>query len=84
MKTTYSITEAQGQLPRLVREVQQHSIRISKHQETVAYLISSERMKSIAETLEVLGNPEAVSEIKKLRAGKTKFKDLDELDESSN
>lgn len=82
MKTTYSITEAQGQLPRIVREAQLHSIRISKHQETVAYLISSERMKSIAETLEILGNPDAIAELKKLRAGKTKFKDLDELDES--
>lgn len=84
MKTTYSITEAQGQLPRLLREVQSHSIRISKHQETVAYLISSERMKSIAETLEILGNPQAVLELRRLRSGKTKFKDLDDLDEVSN
>jgi PHD/YefM family antitoxin component YafN of YafNO toxin-antitoxin module len=81
MKTTYSITSAQANLPRLVREAENALIKITKRDETVAYVVSKERMESILETLEIMGNPKAMEAIRRDRAGKTKYYPLESLDE---
>jgi PHD/YefM family antitoxin component YafN of YafNO toxin-antitoxin module len=81
VKTTYSITSAQANLPRLVRESENALIKITKRDETVAYVVSKERMESILETLEIMGNPKAMEAIRKDRAGKTKYYPLESLDE---
>ncbi len=83
MKTTYSVSEAQSQLPRLLKEVARgEPVSISRHNETVAYLVSRERMEAIAETLEILGNADAMRAIRSHRAGKMKFVPLSALDEA--
>jgi prevent-host-death family protein len=83
MKTTYSVSEAQSQLPRLLKEASRgEPISISRHQGTVAYLVSRERMEAIVETLEILGNPDAMRAIRAHRKGKTKFVPLSTLDEA--
>jgi antitoxin YefM len=84
MKTTYSVSEAQSQLPRLLKEAEAGGpISIRRHDETVAYLVSRERMDAIAETLEILGSPAAMRAIEQHRAGKIKFEALSVLDQSA-
>ena len=81
MRATYSVTEAQSQLPSLIKEAEQgRPIRISRRNETVAYLLSRDRMEAIVETLEILSNPAAMKAIARHRAGKAKLVPLTALD----
>jgi prevent-host-death family protein len=57
MNSTYSITQAQAKFPGLVREAQAAPGLITRHDETVAYVVSKRRMDAIAETLELLADP---------------------------
>jgi PHD/YefM family antitoxin component YafN of YafNO toxin-antitoxin module len=82
MSSTYSVTEAQTNLPRLLRDAAERPIAIRRRDKTVAYLVSSERMEAIAETLEILANPDAMKAIRAHRAGKMKFFPLSSLDEA--
>lgn len=81
MKTTYSITGAQANLPTLVRESTGGLITITKHDEPVAYVVSRERMEAIIETLEILGNPKAMKALEDARQGKTRYYPLEVIDE---
>jgi antitoxin YefM len=81
VKSTYSITKAQANLPKLVRESAHGLIGITKRDETVAYVVSRERMEAIIETLEIMGNPKAMKALKDAREGKTKYYPLESLDE---
>lgn len=82
MKTTYSVSEAQAKLPSILRDPRASFVPITRHHETVAYLISRERMEAIAETLEVLSQPEAMAAIDKARSGKTRYTPLERVRES--
>ncbi len=74
MDSTYSVTQAQTNLPRLIKEAaEEGSIAITRHEETVAYLISRGRMDAIMETLELLGNPSAMKALRDYEEGKTRF-----------
>jgi prevent-host-death family protein len=80
MDSTYSVTQAQTNLPRLIKEAaDEGSIAITRHQETVAYLISRGRMDAIMETLDLLGNPAAMKALRDYEAGRTKFAPLSAL-----
>ncbi len=81
MKTTYSITKAQANFPKLVRECQDGLISITKHDEAVAYVISRDRLESFFETMEILANPKAMEILRKDRKGKLKYHPLEALDE---
>lgn len=84
MFSTYSVTQAQTNLPRLLKDaVEEGSIAITRREETVAYLVSRERMEAIAETLEILGDPKAMKAIRDFEEGKTKFQPLSALDEKN-
>lgn len=80
MNSTYSITQAQAKLPGLVREAQGAPVLITRHDQTVAYLVSKQRMDAIAETLELLANPAAMRAIRASRASRVRYKALDEID----
>ncbi len=81
-KSTYTVSEAQSFLPRLLRLAEEgNAIAIRRREETVAYVLSREQMEAIVETLEILSNPEAVRALNEHRAGKTKFVSLEALDE---
>jgi antitoxin YefM len=76
------VSDAQSQLPRLLKEIQKGApVSIRRHNETVAYLLSRERMEAIVETLELLGNAPAMKAIRQHRAGKTRFAPLSALDD---
>ena len=82
MKNTYSITRAQSELPRLVREsADAEAIAITRHNETVAYVISSERMEAIVETMEVLADPNAMRALRAYEKGKAKLFPIEALDD---
>ena len=57
-------------------------IAITRHDETVAYILSASRMEAIIETLEIMGNPDAMKAIREHQAGKTRFVPLSALDDN--
>ncbi len=75
--TVYSVSEAQAQLPGLLRRLD--SFAIAKHGKTVGFYVSREKLAAILETLEVLGNPEAMKAIADFEEGRTEFVDADDL-----
>jgi prevent-host-death family protein len=82
MPATYSITQAQSQLPGLIKQAEEgEPVRIRRRDETVAFLVSRARMEAIVETMEILAMPEAMQAIAEHRAGHTKFLPLSALDE---
>jgi prevent-host-death family protein len=82
MSSTYTVTQAQSHLPNLIRKAEAgEPVRIRRHNETVAYLLSRERMEAIVETIEILANPAAMKAIAIHRAGKTKLVSLAALDD---
>ena len=79
MNSTYSITQAQAKFPGLVREAQAAPVLITRHDETVAYVVSKQRMDAIAETLELLANPAAMKLLHAARKGRARYLALDEI-----
>jgi prevent-host-death family protein len=84
MKSTYPISKAQSNLPRLVREsADGGAVAITRHDETVAYLVSRDRMEAIVETMQILGNPTALRAIHDYEKGRTTFLPIEALDDES-
>lgn len=83
MKTTFSLAAAKAQLPRLVRQIEKtgDTIALTRDNQTVAYLLSRERLEAIIETLEIMADKRAMKQIRAHRAGKLKFHPLSALDE---
>lgn len=82
MKYTYSITQAQAKFPGLVREAEAAPILVTRHDETVAYIVSKQRMDAIKETLEVLANPAAMKALRAAGHKRTRYVPLDEIPEN--
>ena len=81
MKNTYSVAKAQANFTRILKEAEKHPISITRHDETVAFILSRERMDAIVETLEIMANPEAMKAVREHQAGKTTFHPLSILNE---
>lgn len=83
MKSTYSVTEAQAALPRLLREAAsaERPVAITRRDETVAFIVPRDRMEAILETMELLANPEAMAAVRADREGKGIYYPLEILDE---
>ena len=82
MKSTVTTTEAQATLPRLLKQLRkQMAVTITNHGRVAGFLVSKERMEAIIETMEVLGNAEAMKAIRDFESGKSKGKDISALDE---
>ena len=81
MKNTYSVAKAQANFTRLLKEAEKHPVSITRHDETVAFILSRERMDAIVETLEIMANTDAMKAIRKHQSGKMKFLPLSALDE---
>jgi len=82
MKNAYNVARAQANFSRLLKQAEQHPIAITRHDETVAYILSAERMEAIIETLELMGNADAMRAIREHQAGKTKFVRLSAVDDN--
>jgi antitoxin YefM len=82
VKTTYSISKAQSNFPGLVREsAGAGTIAITRHDETVAYVVSRERMDAIMETMDILANPKAMHALREYEHGRTRFHPVEALDD---
>ena len=80
-KSTYSVSQAQSSLPRLLRDVESGElVSISRHDETVAYLLSRDHLEAIVETMELLANPRARKAIADHRGGRLKLFPLSTID----
>ena len=74
MPSTYSISAAQAQFPAVVRAAQAGRIvGVTKHNETVAFVVSRERLEALIETKELLANPAFVSAWREAKAGRGKY-----------
>jgi len=74
MKSTYSVSAAQAQFPAVIRAARNgRLVAVSKHNETVAFVISRERMEAIAETIELLADPDFMRALRVDREGKGKL-----------
>ena len=74
MQNTYSITKGQRQFPAMVRAAQRRGVAVvTKHDATVAYLVSRDKWEGILETLELLANPNFQRQLRRIRAGKVKY-----------
>jgi len=80
MADSYTIKTAQQKFSAVVDEAADHPVTITKQGRAVAVLISMERMEAIAETMELLADPKAMSAIRKHRSGKANYHDLSALD----
>ncbi len=80
MKSTLSVSEAQAQLPKLLRG--KDTITICRRDDPVFYLVPKERWEAIAETLDLLSNPKAMRVLRGAKAGKLKYKELNLEDEN--
>ena len=76
MKTTVSVTEAQKQLPRILKS--DSVVAVTRHDTVAGFFVPRERFEALLETIETLPNPQAMRAIKKFQAGKMKFKSLAE------
>jgi antitoxin YefM len=81
MKNTYSVAKAQANFARMLKEAEKQPVGITRHDETVAFIVSRDRMEAIIETLEVMASSKAMKSIREHAAGKTKFVPLSILDE---
>jgi PHD/YefM family antitoxin component YafN of YafNO toxin-antitoxin module len=81
MASTYSVTEAQASLPAILKKAHGELIVVTRREKAVAYIVSAERMAGIAETLEIMADPEAMKAIRRARGGKGKYFPLAALDE---
>jgi PHD/YefM family antitoxin component YafN of YafNO toxin-antitoxin module len=73
-RPTYSVSSAQSQLPRLIKDAEAgDAIAISRRDVTVAYILSRDHLEAIVETMEILANPAARKAIEDHRAGRLRF-----------
>jgi prevent-host-death family protein len=82
MSSTYSVTEAQSQLPAILKRAEKNLVAITRREKTVAYVVSADRMEAIAETLEIMADPDAMVAIRKSERGAGKYYRLADVDES--
>lgn len=76
-ESTVNVTEAQANLPRLLKR---DSFAISRHGKIVGFYLSKDRIEAMIETMELLGDKQFVKAIEEFEAGKMKFYDVDALD----
>ncbi len=75
--STVSVSEAQANLPKLIRR---DSFAIARHGKVVGVFLSKDRMEALVESMELLANPEFNQALKEQQSGKTKYYDTAELD----
>jgi PHD/YefM family antitoxin component YafN of YafNO toxin-antitoxin module len=57
----------------MLKRAENQPVAITRYKETVAYVVSVKRMEAIFETLEIMGNTEAMKAIRRHQRGKTRF-----------
>lgn len=82
MQSTVSITEAQAQFPKLVRELEKNgAFTVQRRGKVAAFVLSPERMEGIIESMEILANRAAMKAVRDFENGKVSMKEAACLDE---
>ena len=76
-ESTVNVTEAQANLPRLIR---QDSFAISRHGKVVGVYLSKDRIEALIESMELLATPDFIQAVKELKSGKPKLLSVPSLD----
>jgi prevent-host-death family protein len=65
-----------------VRSARRHGqVAITDHGQTVAFLMSAEKVEAILETLEILADPAAMEQLREYQAGRLELKDVSCLED---
>ena len=75
--STVTVSQAQANLPRLIR---QDSFAISRHGKVVGVFLSKDRIEALVESMELLSSPHFIQALKEHKAGRGKQYDLVELE----
>jgi len=78
VESTVNVTQAQQQLPRLIKR---DSFAISRHGKIVGFYLSKDRIEALIETMELAGNPEFLKALEEAKSGKAKRYPVEDLDE---
>ena len=78
VKSTFSVTEAQANLPRIIRSAS--IVGISKHHKVAGFYVPRERFEALLETMELLANPGAMKTLKLAKAGKLQYRRLADVE----
>jgi PHD/YefM family antitoxin component YafN of YafNO toxin-antitoxin module len=78
VKSTFSVTEAQASLPRIIRG--SSIVGISKHNKVAGFYIPRERFEALLETMELLANPGAMKTLKLAKTGQLKYRRLAQVE----
>jgi PHD/YefM family antitoxin component YafN of YafNO toxin-antitoxin module len=76
-ESTVNVTEAQANLPRLLKR---DSFAISRHGKVVGFYLSKDRIEAMIETMELIGDESFMAALREYKSGKMKFYDVDKLD----
>jgi len=79
-KVTYTVSEAQANLPGLCRTGRRFVI--SRRDKPVYVAMPLEDYDALLETMELLSNPKAVATLRAAKAGRLAYKELDLADEN--
>jgi PHD/YefM family antitoxin component YafN of YafNO toxin-antitoxin module len=80
MKSTYTVSEAQANLPGLCRTGRRFVI--SRRDKPVYVAMPLEDYDALLETMELLGNPKAMATLRVAKAGRLAYKELNLADEN--
>jgi prevent-host-death family protein len=73
VKSAYTIKEAQKNLSAVVRQAERGGLAtLTRHGRPTVHIISAERLAAIAETMEILADPEAMKAIRDAESGQSK------------
>ena len=78
VKNTYTVTQAQAALPRILKQAKMELVTVTRRDEPVAFLVSRERMESFVETLELMADPAAMQQVAAYEKGGMQFYPLPE------
>jgi len=80
MADTYTIKTAQQRFSSVVQEAEDHTVTTTRQGRAVAVMMSIDRMEAIAETMEILADPKAMSALRRHREGKSTYYPVSALD----
>jgi hypothetical protein len=75
--STVTVSQAQAQLPRLIRR---DSFAISRHGKVVGVFLSKDRIEALVESMELLSDPQFIQALKDHKAGRGRHYSVAELD----
>lgn len=85
MTNTISVTEAQSQLPKLLRELDQTgAFTVQRHGKLAAFVLSPARMEAIIESMELLANRPAMETVEAYEKGRIPMRKAEVLNEDAS